>query len=342
VPTILDVARHAGVSMKSVSRVLNGEAHVRPQLRDRIMASVQALDYRPNLAARQLAGHKSFVIAYPFNNPSAAYITEILMGAARTCRDQGYHLVSEPVDLDDEMLPIIERLITTLRPDGMILTPPLCDMPAVIAPVARFKIPLVRIAGGLDLKGDTVVIHGDTIVIDDRSISRAMVAHLLEQGHRRIGFVLPHPDHALAQRRFRGYLDGLEDAGIEPDPALIQPGRFDVESGAKAAEALLDLPLPPTAIFASNDDMALGALQIAYSRRLSVPGDLAIAGFDDSPASRLVYPALTTVRQPTQLLGAAAATILLGGKLDPLAIKHELLIRASTVAPSADHLEGTR
>jgi len=323
VPTIRDVAQHAGVSMKSVSRVLNGEAHVRPQLRDRVMAAVEALDFRPNLAARQLAGHKSFIIAYPFNNPSAAYITEILMGAARTCRDHGYHLVSEPVELDDQMLPVIERLITTLRPDGMILTPPLCDMPAVVEHVARFKVPLVRIAGGLDL-------YGESIVIDDRTISRAMVAHLMEKGHRRIGFVLPHPEHALAQRRFRGYLDGLAEAGIEPEPALIQPGRFDLESGAQAAAALLDLPLPPTAIFASNDEMALGALRVAHSRGLSVPDDLAIAGFDDSPASRLAYPALTTVRQPTQLLGAAAATILLGGALDPAAIKHELLIRGST------------
>ncbi|MDE2412044.1 MAG: LacI family DNA-binding transcriptional regulator [Sphingomonadales bacterium] len=324
-PTMRDVARHAGVSMKSVSRVLNGEAHVRPQLRERVMAAVQALDYSPNLAARQLAGHRSFIIAYPFNNPSAAYITDILMGAARTCRDRGYHLVSEPVELDDQMLPVIERLVTTLRPDGMMLTPPLCDMPSVVEHVARFGVPLVRIAGGLDL-------YGRSIVIDDRSISRAMVAHLVEQGHRRIGFVQPHPDHALAQRRFDGYLDGLEEAGIEPEPALIRPGFFDIDSGIRAAEALLDLPHPPTAIFASNDDMALGAIQVAHNRRLSVPGNLAIAGFDDSTASRLAYPALTTVRQPTQLLGAVAATLLLGGELDPGAIRHELLIRASTAA----------
>ncbi len=327
-PTILDVAQHAGVSMKTVSRVLNQEAHVRPQLREKVMAAVQALGYRPNLAARQLAGQKSFIIAYPFNNPSAAYITDVLMGAARTCRDHGYHLVSEPVELDDQMLQTIERLIQTLRPDGMILIPPLCDMASLVEHISRFKVPLVRIAGGLDL-------YGKSIAIDDRSISRDMVAHLVEQGHRRIGFILPHPDHALAQSRYRGYLDGLEEAGIAPEASLIRPGRFDVESGAQAARTLLELPHPPTAIFAANDDMALGALQVAHARHLSIPGDIAIAGFDDSPASRLAYPALTTVRQPTELLGAAAAAMLLDGELDPRAIEHKLLLRASTV-PDTD------
>lgn len=326
-PTILDVARHAGVSMKTVSRVLNNEAHVRPALRDKVAASVDALGYRPNLAARQLAGQKSFIIAYPFNNPSPAYITEVLMGAARACRDRAYHLVSEPVDLDGQLLHIIERLIVTLRPDGMILTPPLCDMPEVVEFVARFDVPLVRIAGG-------PAQYGTSIAIDERSISRAMIAHLLAQGHRRIGFIRPHPDHALAQARYEGYRDGLSEAGIALDEALIQPGMFDVESGAKAAQALLDLPRRPTAIFAANDDMALGAFQVARRRGLSIPEDIAIAGFDDSAAGRLAYPALTTVRQPMELLGACAAAMLLGDPPDAAAIRHELVIRGSTLPHS--------
>jgi LacI family transcriptional regulator len=323
VPTILDVAHHAGVSMKTVSRVLNREAHVSPALRDKVEASVLSLGYRPNLAARQLAGQRSFIIAYPFNNPSAAYITEVLMGAARTCRDHGYHLVSEPVELDGQVLEVIERLIVALRPDGIFLTPPLCDMAPVVDHIARLKVPLVRIAGGLNL-------YGQTILLDDHSVSKAMVAHLVAQGHRRIGFVLPHPEHAIAQARYRGYLDGLEEAGIAPEGALIHLGRFDVESGAQAARALLDLARPPTAIFAANDDMALGALQVAHARKLEVPRDIAIAGFDDSPASRLANPTLTTVRQPTQALGASAVELLLGGTLDPSAIEHTLLIRGST------------
>jgi LacI family transcriptional regulator len=324
VPTILDVARQAGVSMKTVSRVLNNEPHVRQAVRDKVQAAVRLLDYQPNLAARQLAGQRSFIVAYPFNNPSAAYITNVLMGAARACRDRGYHLVSEPIDLDDQINATIERLILTLRPDGMILTPPLCDMATVVEHVERLAVPLVRIAGGLDL-------YGNSIILDDRAISQAMVAHLVEQGHRRIAFICPHPDHALAQSRHQGYLDGLVQADIAVDQQLIRPGRFDVDSGFEAARALLDLPAPPTAIFAANDDMALGAFQIARARGLDIPSDVAIAGFDDSPAGRLSYPGLTTVRQPTQLLGASAVAMLLGDPLNPEAICHELIIRGSTV-----------
>ncbi|BBC71002.1 LacI family transcriptional regulator [Altererythrobacter sp. B11] len=309
--------------MKTVSRVLNQEAHVRPALQAKVKEAVEALGYRPNLAARQLAGQRSFIIAYPFNNPSPAYITEVLMGAARACRDKGYHLVSEPIDLGEEALEMIERLVRTLRPDGMILTPPLCDMARVVEHVERLKVPLVRIAGGLDL-------YGEAIQMDDRAISREMVAHLVQQGHRRIGFVLPHPDHAMAQSRYRGYLDGLGDAGIAPEESLIRPGRFDVESGAEAAHALLDLPQPPTAIFAANDYMALGAMRVAHSRGLAIPGDVAIAGFDDSSGSRLAFPALTTVRQPVRALGETAAAMLLGEKVDLSQLRHELLIRPST------------
>lgn len=326
-PTIMDVAQRAGVSMKTVSRVLNREDHVRPVLRERVELAVKELGYRPNLAARQLAGNRSFIIAYPFNNPSAAYITDVLMGASRACRDKGYHLVSEPVELDDTATFIVERLITTLRPDGIILTPPLCDMPEIVACIARFDVPLVSIAGGIDS-------YGESIVIDDRAISEEMVRHLIEQGHRRIAFIRPHPDHALAQSRYQGYLDGLAAAGIAVDEKLIQPGRFDVESGASAARTLLDMADPPSAIFASNDDMALGALRVAHSRDLEIPRDVAIAGFDDSPAGLLAWPTLTTVRQPMQKLGASAALMLLGEPPDPEAVRHQLIIRGSTSGES--------
>ncbi len=321
--TILDVARHAGVSMKTVSRVLNNEAHVRPVLRAKVEVSVNSLGYRPNLAARQLAGQRSFIVAYPFNNASASYVTQVLMGAARACRDRGYHLVSEPVEIDDQMLEVIQRLVETLRPDGMILTPPLCDMVELTELISRLKVPLVRVAGGSDL-------YGATIVIDDQPVSKAMVAHLVALGHSRIGFVLPHPSHIVAQARYQGYLDGLSAAGVDPDLNLIMPGWFDVASGEAAARALLDLPHPPTAIFAANDHMALGVLKVANRRGMKIPCDLAIAGFDDSPASILAYPALTTVQQPTQQMGAAAAMRLLGEQPDSTTLQHRLIIRGST------------
>jgi LacI family transcriptional regulator len=322
-PTMTDVSEHAGVSMKTVSRVLNKEAHVRPAVRERVEAAVKALGYRPNLAARQLAGSRSFIIGYPFNNPSAAYITDVLMGAAAACRDRGYHLVSEPVDLGADALPVIERLITALRPDGIILTPPLGDMQDVIDLIAAFDVPLVRIAGAPGA-------YGQTITMDECGISAEMVRHLIAEGHRRIGFIRPHPGHIVSQGRLAGYLQALMAAGILADEALIQQGRFDVDSGAAAAGILLDLADPPTAIFAANDDMALGVLRVAHERGLAIPEQIAIAGFDDSPASRLAWPPLTTVRQPMRLLGESAAALLLGDEADPAACQHELLIRAST------------
>lgn len=326
--TITDVAHRAGVSMKTVSRVLNNEAHVRPAVREKVQSAVAALGYRPNLAARQLAGHKSFIIGYPFNNPSAAYVTDILLGAARACRDRGYHLVSEPVDLLENAVEIIDRLISTLRPDGMILIPPLAEIPAVIDQIEKAGLPLVRIAGSAEG-------YGEALRIDDADIARQMVAHLAEQGHRRIAFIRPPAHHSQAASRFDGYCAGLSAAGITFDPGIVVDGAFDVESGMAAARSLLDLPEAPTAIFASNDQMALGALRVAHQRKLDVPGDVAIAGFDDLPASAFAWPPLTTVRQPIEALGACAACMLLGEAPDDGALTHQLILRESTLSPAA-------
>jgi len=326
--TITDVAHRAGVSMKTVSRVLNNEAHVRPAVREKVQSAVAALGYRPNLAARQLAGHKSFSIGYPFNNPSPAYVTDILLGAARACRDRGYHLVSEPVDLLENAVEIIDRLISTLRPDGMILIPPLAEIPAVIDQIEKAGLPLVRIAGSVEG-------YGEALRIDDADIARQMVAHLAEQGHQRIAFIRPPAHHSQAASRFDGYCAGLSAAGITFDPSIVVDGAFDVESGMAAARTLLDLPEAPTAIFASNDQMALGALRVAHQRKLDVPGNVAIAGFDDLPASAFAWPPLTTVRQPIEALGACAARILLGEAPDDAALTHQLILRESTLSLTA-------
>lgn len=324
-PTIMDVAARAAVSMKTVSRVLNNEPHVRPAVRQRVELAVRELGYRPNLAARQLAGTRSFIIAYPFNNPSPNYITDILMGAAEFCRDHGYHLVSEPVDLNPDAKTVIQRMLRTLKPDGVILTPPLCDTPRIIEQFEQSGVPVVRIAGGREL-------YGRSIILDERAVSRQMVEHLVSLGHQRIGFIHPHPEHILAQARYLGYLDGLAVAGIEPRNELVRQGLFDLASGVTAGEELLSLPMPPTAIFAANDDMALGVLQVAHRRGLSVPGDVAIAGFDDSPSSSIAWPPLTTVRQPVRTLGCVAARMLIEEDFETPDLSCALIIRESTAS----------
>ncbi|KAJ8137314.1 hypothetical protein OY671_009473, partial [Metschnikowia pulcherrima] len=197
-----------------------------------------------------------------------------------------------------------QRMSRTSKPDGVISTPPLCDTPRIIEQFEQSGVPVVRIAGGREL-------YGRSIILDERAVSRQMVEHSVSLGHQRIGFIHPPPEHILAQARYLGYLDGSAVAGIEPRNELVRQGLFDSASGVTAGEESLSSPMPPTAIFAANDDMALGVSQVAHRRGLSVPGDVAIAGFDDSPSSSIAWPPSTTVRQPVRTSGCVAARMLI-------------------------------
>lgn len=327
--TISDVAKRAGVSIKTVSRVLNNEPHVRPRLRDKVIDAARALDYRPNQAARQLAGSRSFLLAFLYDctliNPSPDYAAGVQSGAALRCRERGYHLVVEPIDtsiagIDD----ILQRLVGALHPDGIILTPPLSDWLPILRAAEVARVPIARIAAGLEG-------YGRRILIDEREVSSTLVTHLIEAGHRRIGIIKPHPDHLAAQARFIGYCEALTAAGLPWDPALAAEGLFDPESGYHAAQVLLSRTDPPTAIFAANDAMALAAMQAARDMGLHLPSDLAVAGFDDSLAGRTSWPSLTTVRQPIEAMGRVAVDLLIDGcpPKEPLP-NHQLIVRAST------------
>lgn len=323
-PTIMDVAAEAGVSMKTASRVLNNEAHVRPHLRNRVLAAVTKLQYRPNLAARQLAASRSRLILLICNSFGASYVTRVLVAAAGQCRQQDYHLVSEPADPQSEPAGAIGRTIERLRPEGVILTPPLADSALVISAIEATGTPLVRISG-------TLPGYGTCITVDERQAARRLVRHLIaERGHRRIGFIGPRPLHHAAMGRAQGYRDALEEAAIAFEPGLIKQGNFFFRSGFAAAEGLLALDRPPTAIFAANDGMALGAMTAAFAKGLRVPQDLAVAGFDDSPAGRMVWPPLTSVRLPVEALAQRAVRILIDGEASMPEPECELLFRGST------------
>lgn len=328
--TINDVAKRAGVSIKTVSRILNNEPHVRPRLRDKVIEAVRALDYRPNQAARQLAGNRSFLIAFLYDrdqiNPSPDYAAGVQSGAALRCRERGYHLIVEPIytgstEIDD----IVQRMVGALHPDGIILTPPLSDWLPILNAAEASRVPLARIAGGLEG-------YGHCIAIDEREVSKALVTHFIKAGHRRIGIIKPPLDHLVAQSRVDGYYDALAAAGISRDPRLAAEGLFFPESGYSAARELLSQPNPPTAIFATNDAMALAAMQAARDMGLRLPEDLAIAGFDDSLAGRTSSPSLTTVHQPIEAMGRIAIDLLIDGSLpnEPLP-NHELIIRNSSI-----------
>ncbi len=319
----MDVAARAGVSMKTVSRVLNNEAHVRPVLRERVVAAMAALDYRPNLAARQLAANRSFLISLVMQSRSLSYLSEVIVAAAAECRQHGYHLISETFEEAEGAETVVGRVLGRLRPDGIILTPPPANDPNMLAAIERTGTPLVRLAG----IGEG---YGTVVAARERGIAAEVVRHLLGAGRRRIGLIAPPEQHLAAQERVLGYRDALAEAGIPADPALIVAGRFDFGSGVAAAEQLLSLREAPDAIFATNDSMALGVLAAASRRGVAVPSRLAVAGFDDSPSGRMVYPALTTVRQPIAAMACNAVCLLVGKADCVVPTAYELIVRGSS------------
>jgi LacI family transcriptional regulator len=328
--TIKDVSRLAGVSIKTVSRVLNNERYVRAETRQKVEAAVKSLSFSPSIAARALAGRRSGQVTLIYDNHSPYYIHQIQDGVWARCQEAGVRLLAQPVDAASPTLAEeIGGLIDETHVDGVILSSPVTDAAAALAELERRRIPFVRISPGTN--------HALTasVFMDDVQAGDDMTTHLINLGHRRIGFVVGHPNHMASDQRHFGYRKALDRAGIRYEPELVRPGLFDFESGQQAATALLDLASPPTAIFASNDDMAAGVLAIAHARGIDVPGDLSVAGFDDTPLARIVWPPLTTIRQPTRDLAYAAASLLFreSGGIEHRRLQHELVARASTAAP---------
>lgn len=326
--TIKEVAALAGVSFKTVSRVLNGEPHVREALRQRVLSAVEQLGFHPNQAARRLAGRRSYLLAFLYAGPTPTfYIAGLQAGAAQYCRAHGYHLIVEPFDgASPDRLETLDRLVSVINPDGVFVAPPLSWDLELIEELARRGVRCARIAG----LGPA---PGFNLQTDERGAGRKAADHLISLGHRRIGMVAATAEFKAARARYDGYCDALAAAGLPLDPELIGEGALDFESGLEAGARLLDLADRPTAIFAANDQMALGVLRAARERGLAVPGDLSLVGFDDMAASRSSWPTLTTIRQPLEQMGAAAAEVLIGGSDEPVRIwDFDLVVRESTAA----------
>lgn len=336
-PTIVDVAREAGVSIKTVSRVLNHEPGVHESTRDAVLKVVEALRYRPKQSARSLAGGRSFLIGLLYYDPSAAFVGSVQQGATVRCRELGYHLVVESLHNDaPDLRQQIDRMVLALRPDGMILTPPLCDNPEVLAALRENGTPCVLMSPERDIVGVP------SVRMDDVHAAEEITNLLISLGHRRIALIKGPPDQSASAARQQGFINALQAHDIDVDPELMQPGSFTFDSGRDAAHQLLSRRQRPTAVFASNDDMALGVLAAAQRLGLSVPGELSVAGFDDSPTAALVWPALTTVRQPVAEMARTAVEMLVFGHKSELApgddgelhkvLAHELVVRDSTRA----------
>src|SRR5580658_7439152 len=302
--TIHEVARHAGVSPMTVSRVVNGETNVREATRAKVAASIKALRYSPNLAARSLASANAVRVGLLYSNPSAAYLSEFLVGSLEQSSLSGCQLVIEKCDGPNTERAAIEKLVRT-GADGVILPPPLCDSEEALRAVADSDIPAVVVATGRPAPGLSAV------SIDDFEAAHSMTRRLIGLGHSRIGFIMGHPNQTASEQRYKGFVAGMEEAGFKPDPRLVTQGYFTYRSGLEAAEKLLRAPKRPTAIFASNDDMAAATVAVAHRMGLDIPRDLTIAGFDDTPLATTVWPALTTVRQPIAQMAQEAVKLLL-------------------------------
>lgn len=329
--TIEDVAELAKVSIKTVSRVVNNESHVRADTVERVREAIRTLDYKPNPSARSLAASRSFVVALLYDNPSSSYVIDIQLGALGVCDVHHYEVLIHPCDhADHRLAEDLTRLVRSSKVDGFLLTPPISDNQAVIASLSSNRIPHVRIA-----PGDRNPAHG-IVLTNDFDVSAEMTRHLAALGHRRIAFVKGHPDHLAQAERYRGYVEGMRSAGLAVDEHLVSQGYNSFDSGIQCAEELLRLPDRPTAIFAANDEMAVAVMRVARLHGLDVPGDLSVAGFDDAPIARQIYPSLTTVRQPVRSMAAAATELLLSqlrgspdGDAAPV-IASSLQIREST------------
>src|SRR3954471_1935158 len=300
--TIHDVAQHAGVSPMTVSRVINGESNVRDETRARVAASVVALRYLPNQAARSLASADATHIGILYANPSANYLSEFLLGSLEQSSLSGCQLVIEKCEGAESEVEAIRRLVKG-GIDGVILPAPLCDSEMSLKAVREAGVAAVLVASGKPAPDMSA------ISINNFEAARAMTRHLLELGHRRIGFINGHPNQTATGQRFHGYVEAMTEAGLSVDADQVAQGYFTYRSGLEAAEKLLDSGRP-TAIFASNDDMAAATMAGAHRRGLDVPNDLAVTGFDDTPLAATVWPALTTIHQPIAEMAKEAVRLL--------------------------------
>ena len=344
--TIVNVAKRARVSIKTVSRVINNVKTVKPQIRERVMRAIQKLDYHPNPSARGLGGNRSYLLALLYDISCGYYATSVLAGVMERSRAAKYQIVMQPCDYNAQTLADdVARGLRQSRADGVILTPPLSDLSAVTQAVEGSGVPFVKIAPGK---------HTDTfrsVCANDRESCASMTEQLAALGHQRIGFIIGNPDHAALIDRYRGYLDGLQSCGLKLDETLVVQGYNSHASGVQSARKLLNVAPAKraTAIFASNDEMAAGALTVAHSMGLGVPEDISIVGFDDAPLASQVWPGLTTIRQPIPAMAAQAAQLLLDALSGEPAdhskhvLSSSLLFRQSTgPAPNRVRHQGSR
>lgn len=308
--TIEDVARATGVSRQTVSRVINLSPNVKPLVRERVTKAIEQLGYVPNLSARRMGGGRSYLILAindrqrTLENWKAGrgndWVDQMLFGGMTECERHGYHLVFELIDTDSEdSVRQFTNALASLRPDGVILTPPHCDNPALTAALAERKIPCARV--GHNDGADYVDVY-----MDEEGAAHAATSKLIELGHLRLAFISGAPNYGNSARRLSGFYRALKDAGLDESAGSIGTGNFHFDTAAVVIETMLRGHNRPTAFIADNDAMAFAALHVASRCGFRIPDDVSIISFEDTPGVRFSVPPLTAISQPTAAMIAKA------------------------------------
>jgi LacI family transcriptional regulator len=315
--TIKHVAADAGVSLQTVSRVMNNEPNVRPEMKERVQASIDKLGYVPSIAAQRMSGSRSYLIlALNDRDRTIAdwrarqgtdWVDQMLLGGMLKCAEHGYRMIFELVDTHSDH---IERellaAIAALQPDGIILTPPHSDNPQLVRLLKSQNIPFVRI--GSQESG-----AGIPISMDDEGSAQTATRYLLAKGHTRIGFIAGSSEYGLSGWRINGWKAAMSEAGL-PTTHLLEHGDFTYASGERAAHQLLTSSNRPSAIIASNDQMALATLEVARSMALQVPDDLSVISFDNTPLMNFTQPPMTAIDQPIAATASKAVELIIAAQ----------------------------
>jgi len=334
-PTINDVAREAGVSKKTVSRVINRSPLLHDETRERVEKVIAELGYVPNPQARALALRRNFLIGLIHDNPNAQMVLNVQQGILEALHGTEFAMVIRPVDRNSSaMLDDVRHFLEQQRLYGVVLLPPISENDALARLCDELEVRYVRM-GSAELDDPDHMVASN-----DREAVREAVTFLIGEGHRLVGLVEGPDGFRSAKERRLGFEDALAAAGIKLPRSLIATGNYTFETGVAAANRLLDLSPRPTAIFASNDEMAAGVVHAARARGIDVPRDLSVMGFDDTPIAAHIWPPLTTVRWPIVSMARTAAFKLVGGaKRETEAPEPSMfissLVRRASVAPPA-------
>lgn len=306
--TIKDVAKRAKVSLKTVSRVINHEPAVLEATRAKVLRAIEALAYQPDPAARNLRSATPYAIGLVYDNPNPHYVISVQHGVLSVCRTAGFGLQIHPCDSSSPRL--AEELVELTRHArlaGLVLAPPMSERMPLMRHLAEAGVRFVRIISAAEDPQDGF----PCVFVDDRDAAYDITKHLIQLGHRRIGFLWGGAAHHSSGERYKGYESALKDYGMPLDKKLIVAGDYSFDDGFRGARKLLALKDRPTAIFGSNDEIAAGVLAAAKSCGMEVPYELSIAGFEDSPFAKQSWPALTTAKQATEDIARHATELLL-------------------------------